>query len=443
LNNVTLMVAQVLEQLHGSQSLAGTITRLAELRFVHVLGIGMILVWALSPLGGQSALRLLSIVPSSEFDQQQVSYAQIANGSSIWLSGSDNGEVQPAVTALFSAALLGAEQNTNETEDLWGNPKIPFFDELPEDEGPDGWRTVKNGTVPRYSSLIGVRLQGLCDDCKMTLPLETSYQTLSCKNVKYGLAPNETMPFLGYPWTGWLGNMSDPFAGSPYPGAQIRPATFFIGCNSYLSDQKPHPAEPVSLLYTTAVFPFGEDGVQKRASSVYNCTLETRRVEAEVACEGKSCKVNRMRKSTIDPRPTNWTPWHGDTIGFRALAQFFPFAAGYTDQELQQANPTDNFIFGESQPYNYTRFPVRNSTSDEYVSRRLTLALNTVYQASMMPFSVANGNAYKPLKCKPGDGEQLLDDRTWTFVDDCNDMNFTTATTERTFEVYKANMVWI
>src|SRR5947209_14530760 len=51
---------QLVEQLIGSQSLAGTVERLFQLRIFNVLSIFVTLLWLLSPLGSQMSLRLLT-----------------------------------------------------------------------------------------------------------------------------------------------------------------------------------------------------------------------------------------------------------------------------------------------------------------------------------------------------------------------------------------------
>ena len=149
-----------------------------ELRHLHMLGILIVAVWVLSPFGGQSALRLLSIERFEAVSSQKLAYNILANGSSFWLTAAYASPAQPAMIAFYSAALLGAEKNKNEPADLWDNPKVPLLDSLNQDD--DAWWTVANKTGLQYSSLIGVRLQGLCRDCNMTFSIETSYTNFSC-----------------------------------------------------------------------------------------------------------------------------------------------------------------------------------------------------------------------------------------------------------------------
>ncbi|KAF2658976.1 hypothetical protein K491DRAFT_689580 [Lophiostoma macrostomum CBS 122681] len=59
---------EVLEKLVGSQSLVSTVSSAFALRSFNALSIYLLLLWSLSPLGGQSSLRLLSETNTAIFD---------------------------------------------------------------------------------------------------------------------------------------------------------------------------------------------------------------------------------------------------------------------------------------------------------------------------------------------------------------------------------------
>lgn len=60
-----LRPCQFLEHLIGSQSLVATIGHAITMHSLDVLTVALLLLWALSPLGGQSVLRLLSVMNST------------------------------------------------------------------------------------------------------------------------------------------------------------------------------------------------------------------------------------------------------------------------------------------------------------------------------------------------------------------------------------------
>jgi hypothetical protein len=420
----------VLEQLLGSQSLAGTFAWLIELRYMHVVGIAMIGIWVLSPLGGQSALRLVSIEDTEIRSNQTVSYAMLNTNNGSWLQGTDAMESQPAMTAYYSAALLGADRNSDEPTDIWGNPKVPLMESI--SYAGDGWTSVANNFSTLYSSLIGVRLQGLCKDCNMDFSIESSYTNLNCHNVAHQIPINETMAYLGTPYHGWLpATPTTPFSGLSLQVNANMSISSFLGTNHIFAGP-PTPEEVSTILYVaTGLY------ANKRAASVYNCTMETSRVESQVYCAQGSCRITRMRPSRIDTRPRNWTLFHNNSLELLRLLPFFSFAAGYT--YWAQASPTDNFLFGDVAPFNFTEQHDWNKVAEQDISRRLTRAFNALRQVTMAPYSITNGNTFMALQCGPNTPMSSLRD----VVADCGNMNFTIAAVSRNAPVYKASRTWI
>ncbi|KAH7081409.1 hypothetical protein BKA63DRAFT_207905 [Paraphoma chrysanthemicola] len=347
----------ILEQLLGSQSLAGTISWLIELHYLHIVGIAMIVVWALSPLGGQSALRLLSVQRNETLTTQKVGYIMLNIATKSWLSSSDALQSDSAIAAYYSTALLDAHQSKHQPVDIWGNPKIPLLDSF-KHEG-DGWWSYVDDRQTQYSSLIGVRLQGLCRDCNMTFPIETSYTELVCKNSGHQIPLNETMDRISFQYSGWFpSNHSEPFFGYSEQVSKNMSISSFLGNNHGFQD------EISTILYVAK----GWYDPESEAASIYNCTMETTRVESEVGCIEASCKVTRMRPSTIDIRSRNWTQFRDLTEEFFRFSLWFPFAAGYTTSI--QSSATDNFIFGDLAPYNDTSPRDWRKVPDSELSQR-------------------------------------------------------------------------
>jgi hypothetical protein len=68
---------QFLEHLIGSQSLVATLGHAITLHSLNFITFGLLVLWALSPLGGQSALRLLDQANSTVIESHHVYYASI------------------------------------------------------------------------------------------------------------------------------------------------------------------------------------------------------------------------------------------------------------------------------------------------------------------------------------------------------------------------------
>ncbi|KAH7128259.1 hypothetical protein B0J11DRAFT_578491 [Dendryphion nanum] len=434
----------VLEQLLGSQSLASTLTRLFELRHLSLVSTLMLLIWALSPLGGQATLRLLSIEQAPIYNLETVSYAH-QNSNISFLAGADALEAQPAMSAVYASALFGAERTQFDPVDVWGNPKIPVYAALAESKDhEDKWRTVPSPSSANvsYSSLIGVRLQGLCSTCNTSFSLEASYESLQCRNVRHRVSTQSLMSFIGPFLNGWLpSSQLDPFT------TIVRQVSANVTTSSFIATQQIlwtafNVEDPGTILYVAKAENCGNS--TNECASVYNCTITTPRVEAEVHCAGRDCRVDRVRPSLVNTRPPNMTPLHlGGATELPRLFQFFAFAAGYIDR--RQASPTDNFLIGDT-PYNFTYFRDWETVSDEDMSKRLTMTFNSVRRTSWAPYSTANGNTFQPLRCRPEDAE-LANNGTLGLVkatmDNCANMNFTKASVRRSVNVYKAHREWI
>ncbi|KAH7091385.1 hypothetical protein FB567DRAFT_273048 [Paraphoma chrysanthemicola] len=415
----------VLEQLLGSQSLAGTISWLTALHYMHILGVAMIGVWTLSPLGGQSALRLLSVQRNETLTNQQVGYVMLNNLTS---GGGYESETRSAMAAYYSTALLDAHRSKHRPFDIWGNPKVPLLTSFTHEDG--GWWSPANDDQTQYSSLIGVRLQGLCRDCNMSLPIETSYTDLICRNTGHQVPLNQSMDSISFRNSAWKpSNRSWPFFGnSDYFGRDVSTSSF-LGTNYNFSNDDGTPGKVSTILYVAKGNYNSTIG-----ASAYNCSMETMRVEAEVRCIEGSCGVTRMRPSTIDKRPRNWTLFHRSRTEMILFLGWFPFAAGYPN--ANNPSPTDNFIVGDAAPFNYTSLPDWREITDSNISQRLTMAFNSIQQTTHQPWSIANANTFTLLRCLDYKGLGLV-------IDDCANIRFTNATVSRGANIYKASKIWV
>ena len=90
----------------GSLTIFGTVELQVMLRTFDMLGIGLILLWALSPLGGQASLRLLETGKQPTSLTQVVSYLN-PEAKSILAQGVDIvSELEFYIHALYLATLF-------------------------------------------------------------------------------------------------------------------------------------------------------------------------------------------------------------------------------------------------------------------------------------------------------------------------------------------------
>lgn len=184
-----------LEQLMGSRTVASAFATQVQLRSFNLIGLALILVWSLSPIGGQAILHILftpekyttSVANISYFNSRQQSYSTPA--------GPFKNQWYPGFTVLFGSSLLAPTTVKKSSMDIWGNAKIPYFSSIVSNgsKDEDGWVQVSgnNGSIV-YSSLFGIPLFGL-EFGNTTLNLESSYIELSCANMSTSPIPPDSL----------------------------------------------------------------------------------------------------------------------------------------------------------------------------------------------------------------------------------------------------------
>ncbi|KAF5718835.1 hypothetical protein FMUND_5003 [Fusarium mundagurra] len=204
-----------LEILMGSLTMTSTLKLLLWVRLVSFWSPLLILSWTLSPLGGQSVLRAVTI--NTEVIQHD--FPIVSYPSTNWTAGFDWLPVLYAppfgLRTVFGAAFSspstrlmhanGSSPNFDDTlqqvggpsearrisqQDTWGNARIPFLHMLEgyDLNNPHAWVDVPDNAVPPYESLIGVPIRGIPSTCEgnASLMIQSSYISLSCEPLVNG-----------------------------------------------------------------------------------------------------------------------------------------------------------------------------------------------------------------------------------------------------------------
>lgn len=123
----------MLEQLKGSQSLAGTVERFFTLRRYDAMGVFLVLLWTLSPFGIQMTLRLLEVQDSHIISNIPIRYLNTSTNSvtgSIFESAAMGVGYDDAVLhAVMQSLMLSSEAVIRSPMDGWGNVKITQIDQ--------------------------------------------------------------------------------------------------------------------------------------------------------------------------------------------------------------------------------------------------------------------------------------------------------------------------
>jgi hypothetical protein len=412
----------------ASQSVWGTIESQIVMQRATLVGVNLLFLWALSPLGGQASLRLMRRYDQESYSSSKIRYMTTGPGGTMWgLSSTyiDSGKFDDA-GALYTAALLAPIETKLGPRDSWGNVKIPSLEFLngtvPDSEG---WVSVPHIPHPEsYSSLVGLPVVGLPSVGKSNFTMESSYLSVDCGSFTQVPIPVEKNGstyfdqldelFPGIIWKNKTEN-NDPF--KPSRG---RKATFFMDTNMIGSWGWPTNPEETRMsgrldgfvgYYNQTRLSDNEMKIKRQLSftskwakhpttpefglNTARCELAQNHVEALIECSGEQCIARKIRRSLTDTRPSALTALEHSTI-LRGFIQELPVAVA----SQFGSSPTERFLGNTSAfPFvqragqldydvAYTNLSV---VTPEVFSQRLSLVLNTYYQLTTQPTGYFGG----------------------------------------------------
>ena len=114
----------ILDTLAGSTTLTSTVTSQLQLRRTTLLGVALIAVWALSPIGGQGSIRQITIDEDIAVQPASFNYV-VPHGNMLMYAHDFLTAHQRFLEAVFMAAILGPLSSRSSPRDIWGNVKVP------------------------------------------------------------------------------------------------------------------------------------------------------------------------------------------------------------------------------------------------------------------------------------------------------------------------------
>jgi hypothetical protein len=94
------------------------------------LGIGLLALWAMSPIGSQAVMRLLSLKLATHTSPISMAYFDTDTESVFAIVASNPTETLTTISSVYVTALLSPSDAKNGPVDLWGNIKIPLQSSL-------------------------------------------------------------------------------------------------------------------------------------------------------------------------------------------------------------------------------------------------------------------------------------------------------------------------
>ena len=204
-----------LEQLMGSGTVFGSLSTQIALRGYNLLGVTLVAVWLLSPLGGQASLRLIEITSAVYHEKTRISYMDTERRSQMGANASTAD--LDAINSLYMTSLTDPRKN-NVTNDLWTNVRIPIIESLGSyDAVEDGWISVPSGRLPLsskegslpdvlYSSVLGIPVSKSEGHGPRngSFVMDSSYYILNCSelfNTSIQISsPQNRLFFGGWDW---------------------------------------------------------------------------------------------------------------------------------------------------------------------------------------------------------------------------------------------------
>ncbi|OCK80097.1 hypothetical protein K432DRAFT_393328 [Lepidopterella palustris CBS 459.81] len=387
----------LLEQLMGSTTVFGTLVTQAQLG-INRIGIGLVALWILSPIGSHSSQPALTTVLQNVSSSVGATYLDTRQASKFGVSGTPEA-LQTPLNAIYLAALMSSEPTKNSSMDLWGNVKIPAYKQLAASlpEASSGWISVPQGAVS-YSSLLGIPALNISTTGNTTFAVETTYLDLDCYNISRS-APfpienrvNETF---------WSTDMpGNPFSIALDGFVLEDPST--LGPFNSSIENIPNDTDVSgfhhTLLFQSSIYSVGS---APQNTTVAFCTLTQQYIESNVTCSGAFCRVTDIRQSLRTHAPSNIT-----TLSFPFLFQqfslYFPTATGSVKDSQVNSTATECYIAHPASPFcpaaaGSTFGAVDlSATPKDLFELRLGKLLNTYYQGSLQPFSMTGAFATNP-----------------------------------------------
>lgn len=298
----------VLDLLASSTTVTSVLLSQLALRSLNFLGCLLAILWLLSPLGSQAALRVMTFDPLQSTHPVSVHYMSPDSSYARWQTA-DIGSLLSATTGIYEAAILSPANTKHSPRDLWNNVKIPMIESISNDAS-TGWIDVPSDGVS-YSSLIGLPVYGLSTDASTSFTIQVSYWYLDCPILTHG------EPFPGF------NNISRPGGSNPRTGATVIDKNGWHGASgdssALLSNtstvsfetpchRNPHTEnlKPRTFVYNSFPASIVSSIVTETYAGSY-CQITTSYIDVEVECNGINCAASKIRKSPSADASESWT----------------------------------------------------------------------------------------------------------------------------------------
>lgn len=433
------------------------------LRSYSLLSFAVLLLWILSPLGGQSSLRLLHPANSTITATGTVYYAD--HDAPMYVD--EVGPWMKIVPAILSANLISSPETKDLPIDIWSHPKIPrlsAIEQLAEENSSNvgDWIDVNTTAVQTYTSWAGVNVQNLRPigdtefqikykymyvDCEVLFSDETEnvrHEMLNANLTMYPPVPVEVDPRTAHTAMQILNG--DRYALS----MSLQVAHHSNVTNKFRNDSAlggfATNYQPITYLYG-ASFRKSKSDNNTMVHQVYTCAPHSATLDAQVECHNGDCVASRLRyvpgpaKSTL---AASCYDYKIDclTVGTQAVFALINFLPQSLASVLGQGtNGFDDWIAGQNDTYgafidrSLDEVRIADQIPNSLVSARLTTIFNTFFHGVAWGRQVTRAGRFKVPEYEMEGIDGAFSPERW--------MNTTDAVYSHVVPVYKADFGWI
>lgn len=388
---------QHVEQFIGSQSVFGAIYTQLRLQLVDVTGIALILLWLISPLGGQASLRLLSTRSSAVITTTQIGFANLTNSSSQLFDDLQSRIYERTFNGLYTAGLIAPLDVKQSPQDPWGNLKIPVFETLSGPPDDAGFKTISDDNQTDWASLIGLPVTGLLEGAQVNSIIPAQYYYTNCSRI-YGVDGTKNWPATELGLTGY----NNTNIWMSVTGSADFVAQWLVSFGGDYKDGWPKSSQLTMTFASWSGDSMGGDGgvFYTANATIAKCTIEPSFIDIQMVCEGLSCRAAAARRSSR-VRPTNssdsasnlaWWGWLLQETG-EAQRDFSTYwTTANSAPDTGQIAPTLVYIGGsEAFPFVAPGGGIGGQAPSLYnleldaFNRRMRRLFNTYWQSSIGP----------------------------------------------------------
>jgi hypothetical protein len=312
----------------------------------------LVLLWLISPLGSQAALRLLSTSISPLISFGNIGYANLTQTDS-WSdldTSLDTTIFSSDIDVIYISSLASSSEVKQSPQDEWGNVKIPTYESLSTDEDADGFKPLLYHTETDWSSLLGIPMTGLNQNMGTNATLSTKYYYIDCMRL-YGVDGSTDWPAdVGL---SMYGNST-----SIWTSGDIIQQFMIFFTGSYANDTTSKFPTSSKTNLTFAAWSGGSLSSSVNPANVPNvtiaeCTVEPSFIDLKISCSGYICNTTDARRSAITMPSNTSSPdfalWWGQLFNkFDDFHTNFPFswpqAAVVAVPGAASTNPTLQYI---------------------------------------------------------------------------------------------------